>query len=151
MLDICERYTNISFLYYCDVIEMIFRTKIIKIERGQSLVNIFLRLWTHRHRVIFIPVKCGSFLTDRLQYYTITVNCRLYDLLHSKSVTRSLKFILSSFYFSIISKLFSTIVIIVMIINCFFLPKYLYLPTHIIFSMCSCIVPTHFLYLNPVV
>ena len=148
----CERYTKrISFLHYCDVIEMIFRTKIIKIERGQSLVNIFLRLWTHRHRVIFIPVKCGSFLTDRLQYYTITVNCRLYDLLHSKSVTRSLKFILSSFYFSIISKLFSTIVIIVMIINCFFLPKYLYLPTHIIFSMCSCIVPTHFLYLNPVV
>ena len=148
----CERYTkSISFLHYCDVIEMIFRTKIIKIERGQSLVNIFLRLWTHRHRVIFIPVKCGSFLTDRLQYYTITVNCRLYDLLHSKSVTRSLKFILSSFYFSIISKLFSTIVIIVMIINCFFLPKYLYLPTHIIFSMCSCIVPTHFLYLNPVV
>ena len=148
----CERYTKrISFLYCCDVIEMIFRTKIIKIERGQSLVNIFLRLWTHRHRVIFIPVKCGSFLTDRLQYYTITVNCRLYDLLHSKSVTRSLKFILSSFYFSIISKLFSTIVIIVMIINCFFLPKYLYLPTHIIFSMCSCIVPTHFLYLNPVV
>ena len=148
----CERYTKrISFLYCCDVIEMIFRTNIIKIERGQSLVNIFLRLWTHRHRVIFIPVKCGSFLTDRLQYYTITVNCRLYDLLHSKSVRRSLKFILSSFYFSIISKLFSTIVIIVMIINCFFLPKYLYLPTHIIFSMCSCIVPTHFLYLNPVV
>ena len=36
------------------------------------------------------------------------------------SVTRSLKFILSSFYFSIISELFSTIFIILMIINWLF-------------------------------
>ena len=32
----------------------------------------------HRHRVISSPVKCGSFLTERLQYYTITINCCLY-------------------------------------------------------------------------
>ena len=60
---------SISFLYCCDVIEMIVRThkKNNKIEQEQE-VNRFLRLWTNRHRVISTPLKCCSFLTDRLQY-----------------------------------------------------------------------------------
>ena len=45
VLVMCERYKNISFLYYCDVIEMIVRTtkNNIKIEQEQE-VNSFLRL-----------------------------------------------------------------------------------------------------------
>ena len=42
-----ERYKNISFLYYCDVIEMIVRTQKNnnnKIEQEQE-VNSFFRLW----------------------------------------------------------------------------------------------------------
>ena len=44
MLDMCKRYKNISFLYYCDVIEMIVRTKKKnnnKLEQEQE-VNSFL-------------------------------------------------------------------------------------------------------------